>query len=195
MLCYLGLCPVRSWESPTEFTDCLCKLSNDCRVEICRSELQNSCFDWYKQNFCSESAHSTLQMFSEISNGSQNFHGWKTPVSNSWIRPSFSRLHSAESISSDTGSRLPGMKPDGTKREVVLGPHSQGSGLKLCSWDISALLLGKIDSFDEVFVIFYSVCFFYQPSLLKTVSTLSHWWSDNCEFPQRKRQKRSFKNK
>lgn len=36
-----------------------------------------------------------------------------------------------ESIISDIGSRLPGIKPYVTKREVVSGAHSQDSGLKL----------------------------------------------------------------
>lgn len=52
-------------------------------MEMYRDELENHCLGWYNQNFCSESANSSWQMFSEKSQGLQNFNGWKTQFSKS----------------------------------------------------------------------------------------------------------------
>lgn len=99
-------------------------------------------------------------MFSEISRDSQNFHGpttWfvKTLILMSWIGSYFPGLHSAGRTGSTTTSGLVGVKVDVIESEMV-STYSQGSGLKLLNWDSSDLLLGRMDIFDEIFIVFYS---------------------------------------
>lgn len=126
---------------------------------MCRSEFKNSWWDWYKQNFCSEGARSTWQMFSETSRGPQNFHGLKTwSLKNSdskvlnrvlvlWTSQYWKcqLCHSFKVAWCETRSEKKGS-----------GINSLDSGLELWKWGSSALILGRMDSFDEICVVFHS---------------------------------------